>query len=208
MRSIKIRSVGIPSFQVGMDALLRCASVLHQHLDTMRREIVEDMQRAAMAAENNGPPPARASGMGSSIFHMVNFGTLSGVDELRIKREIVVHLDRQLGDFRNLSGIMKCLAVQMGSKDFHHHLDTTHEHILPFANGVLDLRTLQFRDGRPEDMVMKGPTYAFNDYDADDPRVQELERMLAQTFTDTSLLDFFLTFGASLLRRRNRFKHF
>lgn len=196
-----------------MEAMLRCASLLHQNLDKMRREIVEDMQRAAAATDgsgNNGAPvpPVRAPGMGSSIFHMVNFGTLSGMDELRIKREIVVQLDRQLGDFRNLSGIMKCLAVQMGSKDFHHHLDTTHEHILPFANGVLDLKTLQFRDGRPDDMVMKGPTYAFNDYDADDPRVQELERMLAQTFTDTALLDFFLTFGASLLRRRNRFKHF
>lgn len=219
--------------EVGMEAMLRCAKILHEQLDLMRREVTEAILAAARSASgaaaaaegsaadrNNAAAvsaSANAGGAGaagpgargvSNVFQMANWGALCGADDLRIKREIVVHLDRQLGDFRNLQGIMKMLATQLHNKEFHRRLDVTNEHILPFANGVLDLKTLQFRNGQPSDMVMKGPTYAFHDYDADDPLVQDMERMLAQIFTDTSLLDFFLTFGASLLRRRNRFKHF
>lgn len=210
--------------EVGMEALLRCTNILHRYVDDMRREVTEAM--LAAAGSTTVPPSANRNNAASvqvavdhavgqnaqrgvsNVYQMANWGALSGADAIRIKREIVVHLDRQIGDFRSLSGIMKMLANCLVSRDFHFRLDTTNEHILPFANGVLDLQTLQFRDGRPVDMVMKGPTYAFHDYDADDPRVQDVERMLAQIFTDTSLVDFFLTFGASLLRRRNRFKHF
>jgi hypothetical protein len=156
------------------------------------------------------PEPRRGGPRNTStnVGHIANFGHLAGGDDLMARRLTVVQLDRQLGDFRNLQNIVKLLGNSLGNKDFHLKMDTVNEHILPFANGVLDLDSMEFRNGRPSDMVMKGPTYAFCDYDADDSRVQDVERMLSQTFPDRTVMEFFLTFGASLLRRRNRFKHF
>jgi hypothetical protein len=69
---------------------------------------------------------------------------------------------------------------------------TRNEHLVPFANGVLDLDRLRLRPGQPSDMVLRGPPYAWVDYGRSDGVVEEMERMLTQIFTDRDVLAFFL----------------
>ena len=94
------------------------------------------------------------------------------------------------------------------NRTFADQLDVRHEHLIPFSNGVLDLEHLELRNGRPDDMILRGPTYPWVDFLSSDPEVEELERMLSQMFTDRDVLWYFLEVGGTWMRRRNRFKHF
>jgi phage/plasmid-associated DNA primase len=125
-----------------------------------------------------------------------------------VQRALLVHLDTMMGDIRQVQSVMRALGALMCNTRFADQLDTSHEHLIPFANGVLDLDALELRPGRPEDFVMRGPTYAWIDYDADDAVVSEMEYMLTTIFPDRAVRAFFLEVGGTLLRRRNRFKHF
>ena len=64
------------------------------------------------------------------------------------------------------------------------------------------------RKGRPEDLVMRGPDYLWQDFSPQHPAVMAMEAMLNTLFPDRSVRDFMLDVGASLLRKRNRYKHF
>ena len=61
------------------------------------------------------------------------------------------------------------------NRTFADQLDVRHEHLIPFANGVLDLEHLELRNGRPDDMLLRGPTYPWVDFLSSDPEVEELE---------------------------------
>ena len=113
-----------------------------------------------------------------------------------------------MGDVRHTQSVVRYLGKLMTNRSFPDQLDVRYDCLIPFANAVLDLDRLCLRNGRPDDMIMRGPTYPWVDYAATDPDTEELERMLSQTFTDNEVLQFFLQLGGTLLRRRNRFKHF
>ena len=102
---------------------------------------------------------------------------------------------------------------------------TKNEFLIPFQNGMLDMEFGVLRRGRPEDLVMRGPMhgagpplalgphcersdYLWQDFGPHDPAVIGMEAMLNTLFPDRSVRDFMLTMGASLLRKRNRYKHF
>lgn len=136
---------------------------------------------------------------------IVNFPKDTAPENLH--RAIVVHLDQCIGDVRQIQAILRALAVMTHNADFTSQLDVCNEHILPFGNGVLDMRELRLRPGRPDDMVSRGPSYHYVDHAADDDDVLHLERLLTTLFPDRELRQFILDFGATLLRKRNRFKH-
>lgn len=129
-------------------------------------------------------------------------------DGPELNQEIIIHLDVVAGDIRQLQSVMKALAAILYDESFPSRLDTTHEHLIPFTNGVLDLEERRLRPGRPDDMLSRGPLYDWVDYDGCDTYIQEVERVLTTIFPDRSVRDFFLDVGATMLRRRNRFKHF
>ena len=60
------------------------------------------------------------------------------------------------------------------NRGFSEQLDVRHEHLIPFANGVLDLDALVLRPGRPSDMLLRGPSYAWVDFPESDALVEEL----------------------------------
>ena len=107
-----------------------------------------------------------------------------------------------------MQSVVRYLGKLMMNRTFAEQLDVRKEHLVPFANGVLDLDLLCLRPGRPEDLLLRGPTYPWCDFESSDPDPEELERMLTQVFTETEVLQFFLEVGGTWLRRRNRFKHF
>ena len=139
---------------------------------------------------------------------LANFPDMDGYNEREIQQAIVIHLDGVMGDVRHIQSVVRYLGKLMTNRGFPEQLDVRYDHLIPFANGVLDLDRLCLREGRPDDLVMRGPTYPWVDFAATDAETEELERMLTQTFTDREVLGFFLQLGGTLLRRRNRFKHF
>jgi hypothetical protein len=164
--------------------------------------------RAAPAGAAPPPPAAGAARRRPDIVRLANLPHECDLSEAEYESLVVLVLDRQLGDYRNIQNIQRYLSAMMTNSEFPAQLDMAHEHLLPFANGVLDLDAMDFRAGRPDDLVMRGPAYPFVHYDAEEPLLLEMERMLCALFTDRELVDWFLRFGGTLLRRRNRFKHF
>ena len=120
---------------------------------------------------------------------------------------IIVHLDTCIGDVRQIQSILRCLAMLSQNPDFALHLDVCNEYVIPFANGVLDVQERRLRPGRPEDMVSRGPSYPYRDYQADDEAVLQTERLLTTLFPDRDIRRFILDLGGTLMRKRNRFKH-
>lgn len=91
---------------------------------------------------------------------LVNFP--DNIDENNMRRATIVHLDTSIGDMRQVQAILRALAVFLYQENFAERLDVEDEYVLPFANGVLDLRYGVLRPGRPEDMVMRGPSYQWH----------------------------------------------
>ena len=204
----------------GPTVLVECHRILRDETDKMRNTI---LPRAAPPtppppmAGRGGPaasstttgataPPATTRQRQQAFPYLANFPEEE--DPETVQRALLVHLDTMMGDIRQVQSVMRALGALMCNTRFADQLDTSHEHLVPFANGVLDLDALELRPGRPEDFVMRGPTYPWIDYDKEDPVVLEMERMLTTIFPDRVVRAFFLDVGGTLLRRRNRFKHF
>ena len=207
----------------GPNVLLEAFRVVRQHLEELcsqsftqapssQTESEEPQQqvggRAVGGAAVRRSAAGAAAGTGDvgrrSFPFMVNFP--EGAPPEVLHRMIVVHLDTCIGDVRQIQSILRGLAVLTQNHEFSAQLDVINEHLLPFANGVLDMNELRLRPGRPDDMVSRGPSYAYRDYQADDEAVIQTERLLTTLFPDREIRRFILDFGATLLRKRNRFR--
>lgn len=183
----------------GSYVMIRCLTILNAVKDELRSMIAD------MPANADGPAN-RPSGR-SPFPVLANFPG-DGYNDRDIQKATLVHLDTIVGDVRHMQSVVRYLGKLMMNRNFADQLDVRHEHLIPFTNGVLDLDRRVLRDGRPDDMLLRGPSYPWCDFPASDPDTEELERMLTQVFTETEVLQFFLEVGGTWLRRRNRFKHF
>lgn len=200
----------------GPNVLLEAFRIVRRHmleLCTKQQEMVtaaSNASNAAVTEENNVPGRSGRTttepfGGRRTFPFVVNFPQDTNGSTLH--QMIVVHLDQCIGDVRQIQAILRALAVMTHNADFTNQLDVCNEHVLPFGNGVLDMQEMRLRPGRPDDMVSRGPSYAYVDYRGDDDEVLQLERLLTTLFPDRELRQFILDFGATLLRKRNRFKH-
>ncbi len=82
-------------------------------------------------------------------------------------------------------------------------------YFIHFTNGVLDLKELVFRDGRPKDYISMSTGYDFKtDCNWDDMEVIETDDYLNKTFPDPILKQYFLEYCANLLKGGNNIKTF
>ena len=142
------------------------------------------------AQRNGGPAPGTAPAHHERapaprpppLTFMVNFpATLR--NDVSFIRAVVVHLDAAIGtgarlrtaswrrDMRHVQSILRALALFVHRDDFASRLDVENEFLIPLANGVLDMEHGVLRPGRPEDLVMRGPDYAWRDYASSDADV-------------------------------------
>lgn len=207
----------------GPGVLIMCHRILESYLETLRTQYAAEeppppREPSSTTTTTGGGGRQQATGGEAAaaakpgnnrqpLSFMVNFDR-EVTDALSLQRAIIMHLDSALGDMRSMQSILRALSVQIHREDFAQRLDVEHETLIPFANGVLDMEYGILRPGRPEDMVMRGPDYAWIDVCAGDPDVASVEAMLTTMFPDRTVRDFIVTLGASLLRKRNRFKHF
>ena len=179
-----------------------CVDVLR----TLSREMREHYQQfidGAIDSDDNRKTRER-----QNLALTVNFPMLGSVDTA-IKL-MIMHLDSQHGDYRNLSNIMRSMSIVhdgLGSTIIE-NLDMVNHSLLPFENGVLDTKTMEFRDGIASDLLSVHIKYPFCLLPADHPCITEMEWLLTTIFPDVVVRDFFLCVVATLLHRRNRQKHF
>jgi len=65
--------------------------------------------------------------------------------------------------------------------------------LIGFNNGVYDLETAEFRDGRPDDMVSMTTGNDYVDFPDDAPEMQELQQFFATVFPSDGLREYFLS---------------
>ena len=177
----------------GPSCTLRCYKLISAYVNQARQ-----------SATTGGGERGKGKGGGGSVTYMVNFP--DDFEPSDVSRQTLVHLEKNIGDIRHMQCVMKAMMLFLHNPGFLSNLDTRNDHVIPFTNGVLDLKYGCLRPGIPQDMVSKGPTYTWHDHTAE--QVVEIERILTTIFPDSTLREFFLQVGASLLRKRNRYKHF
>jgi hypothetical protein len=80
--------------------------------------------------------------------------------------------------------------------------------LLGFENGVLDLKNMEFRDGKPEDFISMSTGYDFKTFNDEDPEIYDIKIFLTKIFPDPDLRTYFLNWCASILRGGNTDKSF
>lgn len=83
--------------------------------------------------------------------------------------------------------------------DFIDKLDSNID-LLCFNNGILDLSTMEFREGRPEDNVSLCTHNNYVEYDEDDETIKDIEDFLSKVFKDPDVKLYQLKKIASCLR--------
>ena len=86
--------------------------------------------------------------------------------------------------------------------DFIERLDSD-INLIGFNNGVFDIRTMTFREGRPDDYISMTTGYDYVEFTEDDPRVLEVKDFFVKVFPDIQLRRFFLEYAAQLLKGGN-----
>lgn len=80
--------------------------------------------------------------------------------------------------------------------------------LIGHTNGVLDLREMRFRAGRPTDYISHSTGYDYIEHNPDDLEVLECEDHLSKIFPEPSLKQYYKEYCANLLRGYNNIKTF
>jgi hypothetical protein len=188
----------------GTTVLVWCVAIMRAQLDRLRERY--GAGAAAPGGEGSDSGAGGAGGRSRSRLPFTYVANFPESDE-NAERAMLMHLDTVMGDIRHVQSIVKYMGRMLTQREFAEQLDVAHEHLIPFANGVLDLNRLCLRPGMPSDLVRVGPAYHWADFRSSDVVSADLEKMLTQIFTDRVVLSYFLEVGGTWLRRRNRFKH-
>lgn len=102
--------------------------------------------------------------------------------------------------FKN--NIMKEAKEVFYDRRFKNKLDQN-PNIIGFNNGVYDLISNEFREGRPEDFVSKTMPIDYKVYNMFDDKVQDVKDFLIKVFPDESIRDYFLDIYSDLFMGGN-----
>jgi P4 family phage/plasmid primase-like protien len=105
------------------------------------------------------------------------------------------------------SSVMKECQELFYKSEFLDKLDND-PYLLGFNNGVLDLKTCTFREGRPTDFISYSVGYDYREFSMSDIEIQDIEFNLEKIFVDPVLRDYFINYASTLLRGGNFQKTF
>ena len=80
--------------------------------------------------------------------------------------------------------------------------------LLGFENGVYDLETDEFRQGRPEDYVSLSTGINYIEYDQDNPYISQVMNFMEKVLTNENVRKYVMTLFASILDGKNRDEKF
>jgi len=147
----------------------------------------------------------------NEFLHLVTHYNVSAIefenerkDQALFRAKGLTDLTYKLRDVGFKEKVMKECIIMFQDSTFMSELDSN-PYLLGFENGVYDLASGVFRDGRPEDRVSLSTGIDYNDVelDLDDPLVQEILEFFSQVFPDEPLREYTLTLLASFLQGTN-----
>ena len=120
--------------------------------------------------------------------------------EKKIERFLLIIKNLKTTSF--IDNVMKECRGLFYDKDFMDKLDENH-YLFSFKNGVLDLKTGQFRDGRPEDFISLCCGVNYVQYKENLPHMEEIKDFLYKVMPDPDDRKYMITLMSSLLEGHN-----
>lgn len=124
------------------------------------------------------------------------FSQAAGTDKANEKKifESIKNTQNLISRLKNSSyknGVMRECCDIFYDKNFKNKLDQN-PYLIGFKNGVYDLKTNKFRNGKPEDYLSKCMNIEYSNFDPVDKRVLEVYDFLEKIFPDTSIRQYFM----------------
>jgi P4 family phage/plasmid primase-like protien len=123
------------------------------------------------------------------------------------KASLILKLIQKLKNASFKNCVMKEALEYFYKKDFVEKMDEN-SNLLVCENGVYDAENKIFRDGRPDDYCTKSTNLYYHEFEADDPRILELNEIFKKVFVNPKLLKFFRQTVSDLIKGGNRHKIF
>lgn len=89
------------------------------------------------------------------------------------------------------NNVMREACEVFYNKKFREKLDAD-PYLIGFKNGVYDLKSNIFRNGKPEDYISKSLAIDYREYNEDDEEVHEVHSFLEKVFPDKSVRNYFM----------------
>lgn len=123
------------------------------------------------------------------------------------KKKAVYKIIGNLASSSFKDGIMKECRYMFYDENFMNKLDAD-QSLLRCKNGVIDLREMRFRDGKPTDYLSLSTNIVYKEFNYDDKEILECEEYMDKLFVDKNIRQYTYEYLASLLRGGNSSKTF
>jgi P4 family phage/plasmid primase-like protien len=123
-------------------------------------------------------------------------------DQYLQKSKNLTDVTYKLRDYNFKEKIMKECQVMFYDQKFESLLDANPD-LIGFENGVYDMRTGEFRDGRPEDYITLTTENDYIEFAEDDELIVAIFNFMSQVFPDPDVRDYVLVLLSSFLEGRN-----
>jgi len=119
-------------------------------------------------------------------------------EKLAEKSQEILKIAKSLKRMARINEIMEFLKMEFYNEDFLSLIDEN-KYLLGFKNGVLDLTTMQFRDGKPEDLISLTTDINYRPFNKDDSRAVEINNVLVDMLPDDDVRTYVIRLLSSCL---------
>jgi Megaviricetes DNA primase len=123
------------------------------------------------------------------------------------KAKKIIDLCLRLKDQNYSSTLIKACAGKFHDPKFEEALDSN-PYLIGFDNGVYDLRTMEFRDGMPEDRISFTTGYDYVEYSKNHKMVEKINNFINLIQPENNMKEYVLRLFSSCLDGKNRDQQF
>jgi len=123
-------------------------------------------------------------------------------DQFMVKAKQMTDVSYKLRDWTFKEKVMSECRGLFYDMSFCNKLDTNPD-LIGFENGVYNLKSAEFRNGRPEDYVSMSTKIDYIEYVPDDPEIVDIYKYLSQVFPIERVRDYVITLLGSFLLGSN-----
>jgi P4 family phage/plasmid primase-like protien len=119
-------------------------------------------------------------------------------DSYRAKADKILKLMKKLKTTSFKNSIMKDCARKFYNSKFEGELDSNPD-LIGFDNGVFNLQTMQFRDGKPSDLISMSTGYDYKEYSQEHKHVVGIKDFFSKIMIEEDMREYVLTLMSSYL---------
>ena len=136
----------------------------------------------------------------SNLFHQMALSASSKEKETLIELQTkTLTFAKTLHTTKFKKDVITECAILFYDRDFFNKLDEK-RNLLGFENGILDLDTLKFRDGYPEDYLTFTTKINYFPYNAEDEKIKQVEQFFRDIIPDDHTMTYVLKFLGTCLQ--------